>query len=449
MRRTKKHLILASAAAFLIAVPTGLTANAWAQSSSDDAADLAAGEPATWTLTGVSSNDAETLDADGVDVIRVEDGTAMIVADEAQADELRSAGWDVSFHDSVYKDVPPTAAQDEYYGGYRTAEAHIENLYEVEADYPDLAQTFTIGDSWLQTQGEDGHDIVAICLTEQQSGDCDMSPDSDKPRISIVSQLHAREIATGEISWRFIDHLTENFGSDADVTELLETTEVWIVPIANPDGVDVVASGGDEPILQRKNVNTSEGNCSGTGIGVDLNRNHTFKWGGSSGDPCSETYPGSSAASEPETQALEDLFTSIHPQQRGSDDDDPAPDDARDIMISLHSFGNYIIHPWAWTTDDAPNRTELRNLGEMMAQSNGYLVGTASETVGYLAPGGTDDFAYGELGVAGFTFEVGPQSGQCGGFLPAYSCMDSTLWPDNRDALMTAALEAAQPYDPS
>ncbi|QSB06841.1 M14 family zinc carboxypeptidase [Natronoglycomyces albus] len=451
MRRSKKHLAVASAAALLIVVPAGVSANAWAQSNSNsevasDGLALASGEPGMWVIDGISADQAQALLVDGVDVVDVDTDTAMIIADADEAEELRAEGWDIGFHDTVYKDVPPTAAQDQYYGGYRTAAAHEANLHNVANANPDLAQVFDIGDSWLKTQGQGGHDIWAICLTNIQPGDCERNPDSDKPRISIISQLHAREISTGEISWRFIDHLVAGYGSDPRVTDLLDSTEIWIVPIANPDGVDIVASGGNQPLLQRKNANTSYGNCTGTRIGVDLNRNHNFKWGGAGTNPCGETYQGPSAGSEPETQALESLFASIHPAQKGPGDNDPAPADARDVMISIHSFGEYIIHPWAWTTASAPNRTELRNLGLQMAQSNGYLVGTAAETVGYLAPGGTDDFAYGTLGVASYTFEVGPRWGQCGGFLPAYSCMDSQLWEPNRDALLTAAEAAAVPY---
>lgn len=406
-------------------------------------------EPAYWQVPDVSADDVQTLFDAGFDVADHDvDDVATVVGDEAVADDLRTLGFDPEFLDTVYKGVDPAAADDEdsYYGGYRTADAHYAQLDEVASSNPELAEVFDIGESWLSTQGDGGYDIKAICLTDQQDGDCELSPDSDKPRISLIGQIHAREVATGEIASRFVDHLVEGYGSDDQVTELLDTTEVWVVPIANPDGVDIVASGGDSPLLHRKSANDSEGGCSETGIGIDLNRNHSFKWGDASDDPCSETYQGESAGSEPETVALEGLFDDIHPEQRGDGDDDPAPDDARDVMISLHSYGDYIIHPWGWTFDSAPNVDQLASLGEDMAEHNGYVVGTAGDTVGYLASGATDDFVYGEYGVAGYTFEIGGPSGECGGFLPAYTCLDDELWEPNRDAIMTAALAADAPY---
>lgn len=433
------------AAAAVLALTLGLAGTSTAQTQSP--ADL--DEPVYWEVSAASGSEVRDLQHAGFDVAGHQpDGTVTVVGDTAVAEDLRAQGFAPEYLDTVYKDVDSTAdaSEDSYYGGYLTAAGHYAHLEDVAAEHPELTELFDIGESWLKTQGEGGHDIKAICVTERQDGDCELDPDSDKPRITLVGQLHAREIATGEVASRFVDHLLEGYGDDAEVTELLETTEVWVVPIANPDGVDIVSSGGDEPIRQRKNANDTAGNCSGIDIGVDLNRNHSFKWGDASTDPCNGMYMGESALSEPETVALEGLFTDIHPEQRGSDDDDPAPDDARDVMITLHSHGNFIIHPWGWTEDASPNAEQLAALGEEMAEHNGYTVGTSSDTLGYLMSGATDDFTYGELGVASYTFEIGSSSGDCGGFLPLYSCMDTQLWEPNRDAIMTAALAADAPY---
>lgn len=56
----------------------------------------------------------------------------------------------------------------------------------------------------------------------------------------MMGQLHARELTTGDMAWRWIDHLVTNYGSDSEITNLLDTTEIWVVPMANPDGVDIV-----------------------------------------------------------------------------------------------------------------------------------------------------------------------------------------------------------------
>ena len=406
--------------------------------------------PMLWSVPA-SPAQAHALANAGFDVTESDaaKGVAYVVGDQAVAAKLRSRGFAPSVFDTIYKELPGASANaveaDTFYGGYRTVAAHEAHLSSVVSAHPDLATKYTIGQSWKKQQGTGGHDIFAICLTKKQAGDCSLSTTSSKPKSLIMAQIHARELSTGELAWRWIDYLADGYATDATAKSILDTTEVWVVPISNPDGVDIVASGGNSPKLQRKNANNSRG-CSGTNIGVDLNRNSTFKWGGDSNSACSETYQGTSAGSEPEVKALEGLFNKIYPDQRGTGNNDPAPVTAKGTMITLHSYGNDIIIPWGFTQSTSPNDAQYRKLGAKMAASNGYLVGTNEETVGYDTTGTTDDYTYGALGVFSVTFEVGSSSGTCGGFLPKYTCVDSTFWPKNKGAFVTAAKAAAAPY---
>ena len=407
--------------------------------------------PVMWRVPA-SAAGVQALAKAGFDVAETDSGAgvAYVVGDQAVAGKLRTLGYQPTVFDAIYKEAPgarPNAVEaDTFYGGYRTPAAHEAHLSQVVANHPDLATKYNIGQSWKKTKGQGGHDIFAICLTKKQAGDCTMSTTSPKPKFFLMAQIHARELSTGELAWRWIDYLADGYATDATAKSILDTTEVWVVPIANPDGVDIVASGGNSPKLQRKNADNSRGGCTGTNIGIDLNRNSTFKWGGDSTAPCSETYQGPTAGSEPEVTALENLFRAIYPDQRGPGSNDPAPTTARGVMITLHSYGNDIIIPWGFTQATAPNDAQYRKLGAKMAASNGYLVGTNEETVGYDTTGTTDDYTYGTFGVFSVTFEVGGSSGTCGGFLPKYTCVDSTFWPKNKGAFITAAKAAAAPY---
>ncbi|WP_410592940.1 M14 family zinc carboxypeptidase [Amycolatopsis sp. lyj-23] len=412
------------------------------------AAAQTADTPVFWRVPATAVQ-AHALAAAGFDVEEGDAGSVHVVGGQAVAAKLQALGYRPSFFDTVYKELPArteSLAADTFYGGYRTVTAHENHLAAVASAHPDLATKYTIGQSWKKAKGQGGHDVQAICLTKKQTGDCTLSTTSKKPKFFLMAQIHARELSTGELAWRWIDYLADGYASDATAKSILDSTEVWVVPIANPDGVDIVASGGNSPKLQRKNADNSRGGCTGTGIGVDLNRNSTFKWGGDSNSACAETYQGVSAGSEPEVQALEKLARAIFPDQRGTGNDDPAPATAQGTMITLHSYGNDIIIPWGFTQATSPNDAQYRKLGAKYAASNGYLVGTNEETVGYDTTGTTDDFTYGELGVASVTFEVGGSSGTCGGFLPRYTCVDSTFWPKNKGALITAAKAAAAPY---
>ncbi|MFI9383996.1 M14 family zinc carboxypeptidase [Kutzneria sp. NPDC052558] len=413
-------------------------------------ASAAAGDdtPVMWSVP-ITGDQVNQLVAAGFDVAETGgDGVAYVTGTNQTAQALRDLGYRPTEFDTIYKELPAqrSLAAGTFYGGYRTVTSQEQHLGQVADAHPDLATVYDIGDSWLKTKGRGGHDIEAICLTKKKTGDCALSTTSAKPKFTLIAQIHAREISTGELAWRWIDYLANGYGSDATATSILDTTEIWVIPIANPDGVDAVASGGNSPKMQRKNEDNSHGSCTGTDVGIDLNRNSTFKWGTDSNAPCDETYQGPSKGSEPEVTGLEKFFRSIYPVQRGSGDNDPAPVTARGTMITMHSYGNDIIIPWGWNNKPSPNDAQYRVLGKKMAASNGYVVDTNGGTVGYETPGTTDDFTYGTLGVASFTIEVGSASGTCGGFFPKYSCVDSKFWPDLKGAFIVAAQAAAAPY---
>ncbi len=338
-----------------------------------------------------------------------------------------------------------------YYGGYRTVVEHYAHLDSVASTYPGLATVYDYGDSWLKSQGRSGaNDLKVICLTNKQAGDCALSPTSAKPRATIMAAIHARELQTSEMAWRLIDHLTQGYGVDPDVTHMMDTTEIWIIPVANPDGREIVESGGNSPYMQRKNANDSVGNCSipptsSNHHGVDLNRNastHNYGGTGTTTNPCAQTYRGTDPASEPEQQALEALFRNLWPDQKGAVSS-AAPDTATGSFITIHSSGQLILLP-PGAGGTAPNNDQLRAYAFRMSHYNGYQTGTGPEIL-YGVTGSTDDWVYYDLGVASVTYELSPSSGTCGGFDPAYSCMDA-LWNLNRDALLYSVKVAETPY---
>ena len=144
------------------------------------------------------------------------------------------------------------------------------------------------------------------------------------------------------------------------------------------------------------------------GWGVDLNRNHSFKWGvtGASNDPCNLIYRGPAAASEPEAQAIEAYGSAIFVDRRGPADSDAAPADTEGVMITLHSYGDLVLHPWGWSAAPAPNATQLATLGRKFAYYNGYTVGVGNTSL-YATSGDMDDWFYGALGIPAYTIELG------------------------------------------
>jgi carboxypeptidase T len=404
--------------------------------------------PSYYSLKMPAGLTVADLVRDGYDISHGHGTRPTLVATRAEVKRLRDRGVIVGKTGDVYQPVSRSAsdaAGTTYYGGYHTAAGHEQHNAAVTAAHPDLVKLYDIGDSWKKTKGQGGHDIQALCITKLTAGDCALNSTGKKPKFVLHTQIHAREVATGEVAYKWIDLLVGSYGTDPAITSLLDTRELWVIPMANPDGVDVVASNPTQPVMQRKNVDNSAGGCPAADAGVDLNRNSNFQWDVQQGGPCDETYPGKKAISEPETVAIQGLLDKIFRDTKGGVSE-PAAADTTGVFLTLHSFGNDILAPYGYTNTAAPNKAALVALGKKMGALNGYPVSTGDGGVGYFAPGATDDWLYGTRGVPSYTFEIGPDSGSCGGFFPSYSCFTSTLWPLQKPALLYAARAAATPY---
>ena len=384
----------------------------------------------------------------GLDLLEMRKGDDLfILTTAAEAERLSAEGWTVTVDDTQTA-LLREQETDTFRDGYRTI-TEIRALFdEAASNYPDLAQVFVYGSSWerIASGGTGGNDLFGIRLTNR------LRP-GPKPTFFLMAAIHARELTTSELAARFVTYLLNGYGTDGDATWLLDEHEIIVVPVSNPDG----RRWAEQSYFQRKNTNTTYGGgcvnppSSTNQYGVDLNRNAGFKWGtvNPPTEPrCGQTYPGPTEASEPETSALEDLVRSIFPDQRGPLDTDPAPLTATGFFLTLHSYSNLVLWPWGWTTNTAPNAGDFTLIGQKFASYNGFTPQQSTDL--YPTSGTTDDWAYGELGVAAMTFEVGPSSGTCGGFFPPFSCLDGgsggSFWPRNLPAFLYAARIARTPY---
>lgn len=235
------------------------------------------------------------------------------------------------------------------------------------------------------------------------------------PAVLYFGCQHAREWITTTIIPYLAAHLLANYGSDPNVTALVNAVEWYLVPVANPDGY---IYSWDSERLWRKNRRL---NANGT-YGVDLNRNWGYGWGsdnGSSGSPSSLTYRGTAPFSEPETQALRDLITQ-RPQIRAMND--------------IHSYSQLILWPWGFQNALPPDQADFQAVGfgmrSAIAAVHGltYTAGPIYSTI-YPVSGGSVDWAYGARDVFAFSFEL-RDTGTYGFILPA-----SQIIPQNQEIL--------------
>lgn len=318
------------------------------------------------------------------------------------------------------------------YACYRTVEETYSSLATLATANPQIATWTDIGDSWEKVTpgGAAGYDTFVLKLTNSAIA-------GPKPKFLLMAAIHAREYTTAELATRFAEELIAKYNKDPDVTWLLDYFEIHIVPQVNPDGRKKAETG----LLWRKNTDSNDGCTNSSTWGTDLNRNSSFRWnnGGSSSNACNETYRGPSAASEPEVQVIQNYAASIFPDQRGPNDSDAAPATTEGVFISLHSYSQLVLYPWGWTTTAAPNKTQMETLGRKFGYHNGYQV-CNGPTCLYGTSGTTDDYTYGEFGVASYTFELGTA------FFQACSVFTGDIIPKNMPALYYAAKSARRPY---
>jgi carboxypeptidase T len=312
---------------------------------------------------------------------------------------------------------------------YATVEETYQQAELLAQANPNLAEWIDIGDSWQKINQSAGYDLMVLKITNQNIS-------GDKPKLFINTGLHAREYAPAALGLDFAKLLLQDYQSNADIRWLVDQHEIHLLLQTNPDGRKIAESG----ILQRKNMNANH--CSGSTIGVDINRNFAFTWGstadGSSGNSCSEIFRGSSAESEPETQALSNYVRSIFSDNRGENNQDAAPEDTTGIHLDIHSYSELVLWPNGHTQQPTANDQAFVALGNKFAWFNQY---SPQQSIGlYPTDGTSDNVSYGELGVAAFTFELGNS------FFEPCRNYESRIKRDNLKALIYAAKAVAAPY---
>jgi len=302
-----------------------------------------------------------------------------VVTDEEELNAIRGKGFITEILlDDVNAYHRKMQAQYHYYQEF------VDSLTNIAVQHPEIAKLDTIGTSY------EGREILCLKISDN------VNMDEDEPELLFMGLHHAREWPTLEICLFYADTLTRAYGTDSQITEIVNSREIWIVPCINPDGYVYCH---DQGIDWRKNRRPVPG-----GIGIDLNRNYDGscngdpwgEWGSITGwatshNPSTSTYCGPCPFSESETQAIRDLVLSHNFV----------------FTVSYHTYGEEILWPWGYIFDLAPDADILSELGERMAseitRQSGYGTYDPHQSVGlYPTTGDTDDWVYGyDLYVAG------------------------------------------------
>ncbi|MFB7862080.1 M14 family zinc carboxypeptidase [Streptomyces sp. NPDC056069] len=342
MRRTARS-ILAVASLLLAGLATAPGAGARTGGTGGDAEQLS-----VWRATVTKEQVPLLLDA-GTDAHELTEqvpaqgaATVELYLTGKQAGQLRRQGVALTEHTlTAQAEKRVASAGDGVFRPYGGKGGLKQEILDTARAHPGLTKVVSIG------RTVKGQDILALKVSKGAR----TSKDGGKPATLYLSNQHAREWITPEMTRRLLHHYLDGYGRDPRITRIVDTTELWFVLSANPDGYDFTHA--DPANRQwRKNLRDNDGDGRiEPGDGVDLNRNFAYKWGyddeGSSPDPADETFRGSGPMSEPETRALDAFQKRIGFR----------------YAINYHSAAQLLLYGVGWqVATDTPDDVALRAL---------------------------------------------------------------------------------------
>ncbi|MFN7729525.1 MAG: M14 family metallopeptidase [Bdellovibrio sp.] len=349
----------------------------------------------------------------GASIEQVGEDWVMVIANLEEKKQLQKLGW-VESETTLLSALDFPDADREFHN-YSEVKQALDTLV---AEFPDLMRLGSIG------MTHQGRDIWALKIST--------NPDfsETKPAVLFLGGHHAREHLSVEVPLRFIQWLMKEYkNGNPRAVRYIETREIHLIPMVNPDGLEYDIEGGRYKTWRKNRAANRDGT-----FGVDLNRNYSYKWGtgGSSNRPNSETYMGTKPFSEPETQAIK-LFIETH--QNIS------------TLLSFHTFSELILYPWGHSEagiGDAKDKAVHEVMARKMATWNKYKPQQSSDL--YIASGDLTDWSYGTQKVISFTFELDPASQWgSGGFYPGQGVIQGVV-QKNIEPCMYLLEYADNPY---
>ena len=182
---------------------------------------------------------------------------------------------------------------------YPTYEGYVSLMQQFETDYPGLCEMVSIDTL------DSGRELLFIHINN------DLNNSQNEPEFMYTSTMHGDEVTGYVLMLHYIDYLLSNYGVDSSVTNLVDNIDIWINPLANPDGT---YHGGNNTVYGATRYNAN---------GVDLNRNYP--------DPQAGPHPDGNDYQE-ETQAFMD-FAAAH-----------------DFVMSANLHGGSEVANYPWDT---------------------------------------------------------------------------------------------------
>ncbi len=227
------------------------------------------------------------------------------------------------------------------YPSYEQIKAKLE---EFANKYPQIVRLTSVGKSVK------GRDLMVLKISDN------VAVDEIEPEFKYISSMHGDEITGRELTIRLVDEMLEKYGKDQAITDLINNTEIYVMPSMNPDGSE---------LRQRANA-----------AGQDLNRNFP---------EAVRNDPNNAANRQPETQAIMAFQAS------------------RNFSLSANFHGGAVVanYPWDAKYDRHPFdgmlqdfSLEYANLNPEMRSSTEFNRGITNGADWYVLYGGMQDWSY-------------------------------------------------------
>ncbi|MGB9742138.1 MAG: M14 family zinc carboxypeptidase [candidate division WOR-3 bacterium] len=305
-------------------------------------------------ITNACRNDVRNIETTGAWVNYVDQFGVVAEATTFQQQQLKNRGYLVQV---LTPDI--SGIYERHFTGsdgrYLTYNEFIDTMALIARNNPAICQLETLGTSY------NGNLLLGMKISDQPQ------IHENEPAVHFEGAIHGDEKIGWAICFELLKYLVRNYGTDTLITRLVDTREIYIIPMYNPDGY----------------IRSSRYN----GNSVDLNRNWGWMWG-------DESNQGISPFSEPENQALLN-----HIQNN------PAA-----IFVSYHAGTTFISHPWSYCysyQNTIPELSLIQFLSARYDYWTSYTYGQGCDSM-YPINGSTKDFDYG-YGMMGWSIEVHPQ----------------------------------------
>jgi carboxypeptidase T len=292
---------------------------------------------------------------------------------------------------------------------YHTYQEMTDELHALEVNHSDIMSLTSLGKTY------EGRDLWMVKLSDN------VNQEENEPGVLFMGAHHGNEKPSYEVCLFFLTYMVEHYNdsSTPEVQDAINTTQIYLIPMVNPDGVEANT---------RKNCAPNHGlygySKTITSYGVNLNRNYGDPWFLAYIFPIayslpfilvdsSMNYRGPYPFSENETKAVK-AFAETHNIS---------------ISISYHSYGEFIVYPWMHTTKQTPDEPLFRSLGENISAINHYELIVKpyhfiSRYGGTL--GSSENWLYRAHGVFAFTIELCTQRAPTNPAVMYTVCMTQT-----------------------